>query len=128
MIAPDVLVQSHSASLDLAFYTGKQFPVEYRTSLFACEHGSWNRDRRTGYKVIRVPLVDGKAVGEYEDFMTGFVTPDGDVWGRPVGVTAAKDGSLIVSDDGSGTLWRITCPKESRKVAGKPFARQTIAR
>jgi glucose/arabinose dehydrogenase len=116
-IVPDVLLQSHSASLDLAFYTGDQFPGEYKGDLFASEHGSWNRARRTGYKVIRVPLKDGKALGEYEDFLVGFVTPDGDVWGRPVGVTVAKDGALLVTDDGSNTIWRVSYP--SKKVAAK---------
>ena len=72
---PDVLLQSHSASLDMTFYTGKQFPEPYRLDAFAAEHGSWNRARRTGYKVIRIPMRDGKATGEYEDFLTGFVTP-----------------------------------------------------
>jgi glucose/arabinose dehydrogenase len=107
VIVPDVLVQSHSASLDLTFYDGDQFPSEYRNDVFASEHGSWNRARRTGYKVIRVPLKDGKATGEYEDFLVGFVTPEGNVWGRPVGVAVAKDGSLLVTDDGSGTIWRV---------------------
>ncbi len=106
-IVPDVLVQSHSASLDLAFYDGGQFPREYRNDIFAAEHGSWNRARRTGYKVVRVPLKDGKATGEYEDFLVGFVTPEGNVWGRPVGVAVAKDGALLVTDDGSGTIWRV---------------------
>ncbi len=104
---PDVLLQSHSASLDLAFYTGTAFPRTYRNDAFAAEHGSWNRSRRTGYKVIRVPQRNGVPTGAYEDFLTGFVTPDGDVWGRPVGVTVAKDGAMIVSDDASGTLWRV---------------------
>jgi len=108
VIVPDVLLQSHSASLDLAFYTGDQFPAEYAGDLFAAEHGSWNRARRTGYKVIRVPLKDGKATGEYEDFLTGFVTDKGDVWGRPVGVAMAKDGALLVTDDASGTVWRVS--------------------
>jgi glucose/arabinose dehydrogenase len=106
-IVPDVLVQSHSASLDLIFYDGQQFPPEYRGEIFASEHGSWNRARRTGYKVIRVPMKDGKATGEYEDFLVGFVTPEGNVWGRPVGVAVAKDGSLLVTDDGSQTVWRV---------------------
>jgi len=108
VIVPDVILQSHSASLDLAFYTGDQFPAEYKGDIFASEHGSWNRARRTGYKVVRVPLKDGKATGEYEDFLVGFVTPDGDVWGRPVGVTVAKDGALLVTDDGSNTIWRVS--------------------
>ena len=109
---PDVLVQSHSASLDLVFYDGEQFPAEYRDDIFAAEHGSWNRARRTGYKVIRVPVPGGKATGEYEDFLVGFVTPEGNVWGRPVGVAVAKDGSLMVTDDGSGTVWRVAYVRE----------------
>jgi glucose/arabinose dehydrogenase len=108
VITPDVLIQSHSASLDLVFYDGKQFPAEYRENAFAAEHGSWNRTRRTGYKVIRIPTIDGKATGEYIDFMTGFVTPEGNVWGRPVGVTVAKDGALLVTDDGGGCIWRVS--------------------
>jgi glucose/arabinose dehydrogenase len=107
VIVPDVLLQSHMASLDLTFYDGKQFPKEYTHDAFASEHGSWNRARRVGYKVIRVPMKDGKATGEFEDFLVGFVTKDGNVWGRPVGVAVAKDGSLMVTDDGSGTVWRV---------------------
>jgi glucose/arabinose dehydrogenase len=107
VLVPDVLLQTHSASLCMAFYTGSQFPAEYRNDAFAAEHGSWNRSRRTGYKVIRVPMKDGKATGEYEDFLTGFVMPNGDVWGRPVGVTVAADGALIVTDDGGNRVWRI---------------------
>jgi len=110
VIVPDVLVQAHSASLNLCFYTGNQFPAEYKGDIFAAFHGSWNRMKRTGYKVVRVPLdhATGKARGEYEDFVTGFVTPEGKVWGRPVGITVAKDGSLLVSEDGNGTIWRVT--------------------
>lgn len=104
VIVPDVLLQSHSASLAMTFYNGSQFPADYRLHAFAAEHGSWNRSRRTGYKVVRIPVTDGSATGEYEDFLTGFVTPEGEVWGRPVGVTVAKDGSLLVSDDGSNTI------------------------
>jgi glucose/arabinose dehydrogenase len=107
VIVPDVLLQSHMASLDMTFYDGKQFPREYFHDAFASEHGSWNRARRVGYKVIRVPMKDGKATGEYEDFLVGFVTKEGNVWGRPVGVAVAKDGSLMVTDDGSGTVWRV---------------------
>jgi glucose/arabinose dehydrogenase len=107
VIVPDVLVQSHSASLCMTFYTGGQFPKDYRLDAFAAEHGSWNRARRTGYKVIRIPMKDGKATGDYEDFLVGFVTPEGNVWGRPVGVTVAKDGALLVTDDGSGIVWRV---------------------
>jgi glucose/arabinose dehydrogenase len=107
VIVPDVLLQSHMASLDLTFYDGAQFPKAYLHDAFASEHGSWNRARRVGYKVIRVPMKDGKATGEYEDFLVGFVTKDGNVWGRPVGVAVAKDGALMVTDDGSGTVWRV---------------------
>jgi len=107
VVVPDVLLQSHMASIDLTFYDGEQFPKEFHGELFASEHGSWNRARRTGYKVIRVPMKDGKATGEFEDFLVGFVTPEGNVWGRPAGVAVAKDGSLMVTDDGSGTVWRV---------------------
>lgn len=112
VIVPDVLLQSHLASLCLTFYTGRQFPDEYRNDGFAAEHGSWNRERRVGYKVVRVPLKDGVPIGEYQDFMTGFVTPEGNVWGRPVGVAVGMDGSLFVTDDGSGTLWRVSYQKK----------------
>ena len=108
VIVPDVLLQSHYASLQMLFYTGKMFPKEYRNDVFAAEHGSWNRAKRTGYKVIRVPQKSGVPTGEFEDFVTGFVTPQGDVWGRPVGVAVMNDGSLLVSDDGSNTIWRVT--------------------
>ncbi len=110
VIVPDVLIQAHSASLEMTFYKGQQFPQEYRGDAFAAEHGSWNRSRRTGYKIIRVPIRNGKPTGEYEDFMTGFVTQDGDVWGRPVGIALAHDGSLIVTEDARGTVWRISYP------------------
>jgi len=102
------LLQSHYASLQISFYTGKMFPKEYRNEAFAAEHGSWNRAKRTGYKVIRVPQKNGVPTGEFEDFMTGFVTADGNVWGRPVGVDFMKDGSMLVTDDGSNTIWRVT--------------------
>jgi glucose/arabinose dehydrogenase len=105
---PDVLLQAHSASLGLTFYNGTQFPAEYRGSLFAAEHGSWNRSKRTGSKVIRVIMKDGEPTGEYEDFATGFVVNDTSAWGRPVGVTVTPDGALYVSDDAGGTIWRIT--------------------
>jgi glucose/arabinose dehydrogenase len=107
VIVPDVLLQSHSASLGMAFYTGEQFPAEYRGQAFSALHGSWNRDRRTGYKVIRVPVDAGKASGEYIDFLTGFVTAEGKVWGRPVAVTVAHDGALLVSDDVGQVVWRV---------------------
>lgn len=109
-IVPDVLVQSHSASLNLCFYNGQQFPPEYRGDIFTAFHGSWNRSRRTGYKIVRVPFdhASGKARGEYEDFVTGFVSSSENVWGRPVGIAVAKDGSLLFSEDGNDTIWRVS--------------------
>ena len=108
VLTPDVLLQPHFASLELNFYEGSQFPAMYKGDAFAAEHGSWNRAKRAGYEVIMVPMRDGKATGDYEDFLTGFTTPDGHVWGRPVGVTVANDGSLFVTDDGSGTIWHVS--------------------
>ena len=105
---PDVLLQAHSASLGLTFYQGNNFPAEYRGDAFAAEHGSWNRSKRTGYKVVRIRLKDGVPTGEYEDFVTGFVVNDSEVWGRPVGVAIARDGALLISEDGNGTIWRVT--------------------
>jgi len=109
VITPDVILHPHNASLQMTFYEGKQFPAEYQGDIFASEHGSWNRSVRVGYEVIRVPLHQtGHASGEYEDFMTGFVVDNGRVWGRPVGVTVAPDGSLLVTDDGSNSIWRVS--------------------
>lgn len=107
VLTPDVLLQPHYASLEMTFYEGKQFPAEYRGDAFAAEHGSWNRHVHTGYQVIRVPMKNGKATGEYEDFLTGFTDKDGRVWGRPVGVTVAEDGSLFVTDDGTNSIWHV---------------------
>jgi glucose/arabinose dehydrogenase len=108
VLVPDVLLQSHSAPLTLTFYEGKQFPAEYRGDLFVTSHGSWNRAKRTGYKVIRLYTPNGKATGEYQDFVSGFVVDDARVWGRPVGVTVAGDGALVFTDDASNSLWRVT--------------------
>ena len=107
VLTPDVILQPHFASLGLHFYEGAQFPAEYKGDGFAAEHGSWNRKNRTGYEVIRVPMKNGHATGEFEDFLTGFTNSDGTVWGRPVGVTEGKDGSLFVSDDASGSIWHV---------------------
>jgi glucose/arabinose dehydrogenase len=111
-ITPDVLLQSHSAPLEMCFYTATTgaaaFPTEYRGDVFVALHGSWNRSLRTGYKVVRVRLDHGVPTGEYVDFLTGFVADNRSVWGRPVGVAVARDGALLVTEDGNGTIWRVT--------------------
>lgn len=107
VLTPDLLIQPHSAPLGLAVYEGAQYPADYKGDVFVALHGSWNRATRTGYKIVRVRMKNGVPTGEYDDFVTGFLLPNGTVWGRPVGVTVAADGALIFSDDGSGTLWRV---------------------
>jgi len=111
VLIPDVLVESHSAALGLAFYTGTMFPEEYRGDLFVAFHGSWNRTRRTGYKIVRVGMnEDGSPVGGYENFVTGWLPEPASptVWGRPVMVTVAPDGALLVVDDGGNLIWRVS--------------------
>jgi glucose/arabinose dehydrogenase len=106
---PDVLFQAHSAPLNIAFSDSDAWGGEYKGDAFVAMHGSWNRGKRTGYKVVRLEFDEsGKPAGTYEDFMTGFVVGDAGVWGRPVGVAVAKDGSLFVSEDGSGTIWKVS--------------------
>ena len=105
---PDVLIEPHSAPLGIAFYQGPQFPAAYRGDAFVALHGSWNRADRTGYKVVRLLFSHGKPTGKYEDFLTGFVASADAVWGRPVGVAVAQDGSLLISDDTGGTIWRVS--------------------
>jgi len=100
-------IQAHSAKLGIVFYDGNQFPAEYRGDAFVTLHGSWNRETRTGYKVVRVIVRDGRATGVYEDFLTGFVADANSVWGRPVGVAVMRDGSLLVTEDGNNTIWRV---------------------
>jgi len=112
VIVPDILLEPHDASLNITFYEGKMFPKKYRGQLFGAEHGSWNRSVRTGYEVIMAPMKDGHAVGDYEDFLTGFVNDKGECWGRPVGVTVASDGALMVTDDGSNSIWRVSYTKK----------------
>jgi glucose/arabinose dehydrogenase/cytochrome c2 len=109
---PDVPYQAHSAAVGLEFYPegdgASQFPDEYVDDGFAVLHGSWNRAIRTGHKIVRVPIEDGEPTGEYVDFMTGFITGDGGTWGRPVSLTVASDGSLLVGDDGANLIYRIS--------------------
>jgi glucose/arabinose dehydrogenase len=105
---PDVLFQSHSSALSVAFYDRDAFPAEYRGDAFVALHGSHSRPDTTGYKVIRVRMKEGRPTGEYEDFMTGFVVDNDSVWGRPAGVAVTRDGALLVSDDANGTIFRVT--------------------
>jgi len=113
-IVPDLLFQAHSAPLGLVFYQGKMFPAEYQGDAFVALHGSWNSGNPTGYKVVRVPFKDGRPVGYYENFLTGFWVAGhspAQVWGRPAGLAVATDGSLLVSDDASGSVWRVSYKK-----------------
>ncbi|MBX7121877.1 MAG: PQQ-dependent sugar dehydrogenase [Opitutaceae bacterium] len=118
---PDVLIQAHSAALGIAFYSARSgsalFPAEYQGDAFVALHGSWNRQSRTGYSVVRVKMRDGRPTGEYEDFLVGFVSGPRNVWGRPVGVAVASDGALLVTDDENGTLWRVAGPGQKSGAA-----------
>jgi len=110
-IVPDLLFESHSAPLGLVFYGGTQFPKEYKGDAFVALHGSWNAAAPRGYMVARVPFKDGRPQGYYEAFMTGFWasgTNKAEVWGRPVGLAVASDGSLLVADDVGEKIWRIS--------------------
>ncbi|MGA9770284.1 MAG: sorbosone dehydrogenase family protein [Blastocatellia bacterium] len=113
-IVPDLLIQAHSAVLGLVFYEGNMFPAEYRGDAFAALHGSWNRSKRTGYKIIRIRFKDGKPVGGYDDFLTGWMLGEDnpEVWGRPVGLLVLKDGSMLITDDGADKIWRVTYSKK----------------
>lgn len=109
-VVPDLLFEAHSSLLDIVFYTGEQFPAEYRGDAFVALQGSWNRSEPTGYKIVRVPFKDGRPQGQYVNFMAGFWTSGierAEVWGRPVGLAVAKDGALLVADEVSGTIWRV---------------------
>ena len=118
VIVPDVLIQSHTAPLGMAFYAAARgpaaFPADYRGDAFVALHGSWNRARRTGYKVVRVLIRNGVATGAYQDFLTGFAVDAKSVWGRPVGVAVARDGALLVTDDASGAVWRVAYGKVAK--------------
>jgi glucose/arabinose dehydrogenase len=112
IIVPDTLIQAHSAALGMTVYKAppgakNAFPKEYEGEIFVALHGSWNRGIRTGYKVVRLMMKNGVPTGQYQDFMTGMVLSDRDVWGRPAAVTVAADGALLVVDDAGGVVWRV---------------------
>jgi glucose/arabinose dehydrogenase/cytochrome c2 len=125
-IVPDVLEAAHSASLQITFYNATSgsamFPTDYRGDAFVALHGSWNRGVRTGYKIIRVLLKDGVPSGQYDDFLTGFVVDNKTVWGRPVGVTVAHDGALLITEDGNGTMWRIAYERDKYAKTELPMS------
>ena len=109
-IVPDLLIQAHSAALGIVFYDGKMFPREYQGNAFVALRGSWNRSKRTGYKVIQIRFNNGKPAGGYDDFITGW-SPDEtshEIYGRPVGLLVLKDGSMLITDDGANKIWRVT--------------------
>lgn len=108
-IIPDVPLGAHTASIGLAFYTGKSFPKKYQGGAFIGQHGSWNRSTLAGYKVVFVPFSNSKPSGPPEDFLTGFIAngAKSEVYGRPVGLAVLPDGSLLVADDAGGVIWRV---------------------
>ena len=112
-IVPDVPVGPHTASLGLAFYDKNAFPGKYKNGIFVGQHGSWNRAKISGYKVVFVPFANGKPSGKPEDFLTGFIADEAkaEVYGRPVAVTVMNDGSLLVNDDSGNTIWKVTANK-----------------
>ena len=112
-LVPDVDLGSHTASLGLAFYTQKAFPAKYQNGAFVGQHGSWNRSKLSGYKVVFVPFKNGKPSGKPTDFLTGFIDDEkkSSVYGRPVGVTVIADGSLLVADDASNIIWQVSASK-----------------
>lgn len=116
--------------LDLVFYTGDQFPPEYKGSAFVALKGSWNRSEPTGYKVVRVPFRNGRPEGYYENFATGFWASGNqraEVWGRPAALAVAKDGSLLVADDTGGTIWRISYTSRSETTGSTEKRRIELA-
>lgn len=112
-IVPDVPVGPHTASLGLAFYNKNAFPKKYKNGIFVGQHGSWNRAKISGYKVVFVPFANGKPSGKPEDFLTGFIADEAkaEVYGRPVAVTVMNDGALLVNDDSGNTIWKVTANK-----------------
>jgi glucose/arabinose dehydrogenase len=107
---PELLFEPHSSVMTLTFYTGKAFPSSYRNGAFVALRGSSERVKRTGYKIVYIPFVKGQPTGTYEDFLTGWMLGEDkpEVWGRPVGLTQLQDGSLLVVEDGNGTIWRVS--------------------
>ena len=125
---PDVLLQPHSAPLGMTFYTGAMFPAEYRGDAFVALQGSWNRAKRTGYKLARIPLKDGAPTGEYEDFMTGLVASDDAIYGRPVAVVTAQDGALLLTDEVEGIIWRISYGSKRHRPSPPFRAERAVTR
>ncbi len=117
---PDVLIEAHSAPLQIAFYDGDSFPTEYKGDAFVTLHGSWHRGQRSGNKVVRLRFKDVKPTGEYEDFLTGFVISNEKAWGRPVGIAVGQDGALFVTEDGSGSIWRVSYRKAGTTAETAP--------
>ncbi len=123
-VVPSLLFQSHSAPLGIAFYDGAMFPSRYNGSAFVALHGSWNRSKRTGYKIVNIPMQGGLPAGGYDDFVVGWMLDETNrnVWGRPVSLLVLRDGSLLISDDGAGRIWRVTYTgsHERRRIATVP--------
>jgi len=114
-LVPDVLLRSHSAALGIVFYDGRMFPKDYSGDAFVALHGSWNRQKLTGYSVIRIRFKKGKPIGnQYEEFVSGWLPDENsnEVWGRPVGLLVHSDGSLLITDDGAKKIWRISVDKK----------------
>ncbi|MDP9049040.1 MAG: sorbosone dehydrogenase family protein [Bacteroidota bacterium] len=111
-ITPDLSLGCHTASLGLAFYTGKKFPAKYQGGAFIGQHGSWNSSKLAGYKVVFVPFTNGRPTGTTENFLTGFIADPVKqrVYGRPVGIAVTPDGSLLVADDSGNKIWRVSLP------------------
>lgn len=109
-VVPEVLFEPHSSAMTMTFYTGKTFPAAYRSGAFVALRGSSERLKRTGYKIVYVPFAKGQPTGSYQDFLTGWMLGEDkpEVWGRPVGLTQLQDGSLLVVEDGNGTIWKIS--------------------
>jgi glucose/arabinose dehydrogenase len=113
-IVPDYALSSHVAPLGLAFDTGSGLPEHYRGGAFVGEHGSWNREILSGYKVVFVPFKDGHPDGKAEDVVTGFLDNDGNAHGRPVAVALDKAGALLIADDVGNTVWRVSAASQAQ--------------